>query len=204
MAFVPIPNCIQVELVFTHENSKMENVLHYSYSQQPDENELIAIANNAGDLWLAECAADCASTFLLSEVKVTDLSAQDAPGTVVPMSAAHVGSSSGDALPANCAAQIILYTGKRGRAYRGRIFVMGLTDAYTTGSTIISANRDAILADWGHFLQLNVNETLYNLGVVSRTLNKVPRTTGVITPVADMQISPYIVSQRRRLPGRGM
>jgi hypothetical protein len=115
-------------------------------------------------------------------------------------------------MPNNVAACISIRTAQRGRSFRGRNFVAGLTRDTVTNSEFTPAVAP-LLEGIYNGLRVCASEAGWHQSVVSRyhgfTLvagKKVPtpRTVGIATPATNaIMVDSVVDSQRRRLPGRG-
>jgi len=120
------------------------------------------------------------------------------------ISHAFAGISGGDALPASMAIVVTLRTALRGRSYRGRNYVGGISDSSVEGVNLV---KPAFRAECVDVFNDLIGGTIVTQGawvVVSRFHDKVPLTTGVTTVVNTvLTVDNVLDSQRRRLPGRG-
>lgn len=203
MAFVPFPSGIKTELVWSFEGSVMENVLHFSLDFDPDEDSMLALNQLIISRWSNNTAQYFCNDLVLTKVVTTDLHADNAPAIETFAGAGIPGGDTGDPLPANCALLMEQITGLRGRSYRGRTYLFGFPETRVSGSTWESAWRNQLRTEFLNWLSWDVPTGPAILSVASRVHDGVERTTGVLTPVIDLGMRPYVVSQRRRLPGRG-
>lgn len=203
MAFIPANNVIKCEWVYSLEGSTCENVFYYELNAPADVSFMQSAASELKTMWVDHFRARLASALELVKIKVTSMDAQNAPGIEYTSGLPLAGLSAGECLPANCAAQITFYTGLRGRAYRGRIFVPGVPEASTNGSSLGGQFHTDMQSAGDGMLEITVLGTTYPLVVVSRQYNNTPRLVAAATVVTSSSAGNYIVSQRRRLPGRG-
>lgn len=204
MVFVPAPGTIKAELVYTLENSYMENVLNYDVGTSVAEINLTELAAALKTCWDTYLKSETCSNMALAKIRCTSLDAQDAPGieyvTGLPIS----GTNAGATLPANCALEVILYTDLRGRSNRGRLFYPGLPEGSASGSVWAGGAITGWTTAFGHLLHMTGGSTTADLTVVSRMHNGLWRDEAETNAVTRIGLSPYVASQRRRLPGRGM
>lgn len=203
MEFVPFEDVAKVELVYSMENQIMENVLYYSFSYGWSVPNMTGFASTMQSLWDAQMKARVTAQLSLTKIIITDMTTESSPKVEHAVSPAIAGTAAGDALPANCAAEITLVTGLRGRSYRGRIYVPGVPDTSATGSSWNAGFITSLSGAFGNFISVIYGAGSAHLVVASRVHNKIVRTTGVASEVLSVTVSPYICSQRRRLPGRG-
>jgi hypothetical protein len=204
MVFVPAPNMIKLEAVYTAESTIMENVLHYSNGTPATQIELESCASAWVSMWNTYLKKYFSTAHSLIRIKATALDADSSPGIEWTTGLPIAGTLATDPLPANCAVEVIFYTDLRGRSYRGRLYQPGMTEGPVVGSNIPPANSATWQADLDHYLHVGVEPDMFDLFVVSKYHNNQPRVTAVCTPVVRCSFSSRIVSQRRRLPGRGI
>jgi len=113
------------------------------------------------------------------------------------------GDNSSEMAPMNVTVAVKLVTGLRGRSFRGRIFVVGLTKTSMNGDTLTG---DAV-NNWKGIYESLLAEKIEagdpGWCVVSRWQNLLPRAEGLATPIVSVEVDPTVDSQRRRLLGRG-
>lgn len=204
MDFIPVPNVCMIELIYGHQNQTMENVLHYTGQNVSDPAILMGLAQNAFTQWAATWKTQQSNVLWLGTVRATSLEQQNSPSVEYIPTTGNAGTQSADPLPANCAALIQVLTAYRGRSYRGRIYIPGLCDNQATGSTLSETTKDALTNSFSYWDFLDVSGEPYGLCVVSRFHNKAPRVVGIHTDATGFSCGNYVVSQRRRLPGRGV
>lgn len=203
MPFVPVPDTCMIELIYDYQGSVMENVLYYSGLNVNDGGVLLGLAGNAFESWGATFKNYQSNALTLREVKATDLSSETGATAVYTPGSQNVGSRPDEGLPANCAMLLSVKTLKRGKSYRGRIYVPGLTEDQCAGSTWSGGAVTAFNTYFGSWDFLENDGEPYGMQVVSRFHNGAPRAIGVHTDVTGWTAKPTVASQRRRLPGRG-
>lgn len=204
MAFVPVPDTCQVELVYHYGTVVCENVLHYSGDLTGGETVLQALATNAILQWQDTWRGEQSTSITLFSVKVTDIRSQEGPGVEVATTSNNTGQKVETVLPFNDAICISMKTLYRGRSYRGRVFLPGITTASLTGSAIKSSTITSLNATFAYWDFLDANGEPFALQVVSRYHNGAPRTQGIHTDVVGFVTNGIPASQRRRTPGRGI
>lgn len=203
MAFVPSPGVFQVELVYSYQGSKMEQVLHFAGLQTDDPAKLEAMANNAFTMWSTTFRLRQVSQLNLIAIKATHLAAQNSPAVEVPFSEDNAGAEAYPPMPGNVALCITMRTMLRGRSYRGRTYLPGITGNSFSGSNITGAVIADVITWFDSWEFLDVEGEPYANVVLSRYHDHVARVAGVATPVTGWSANPVVASQRRRLPGRG-
>lgn len=203
MAFIPVPNTVSVELVHTQGTTIMENVLHFEADGPPFTDEMIELANDIIGWWSSDVRPQVNDQTSLIEVRVTSLDDQFAPSVSVVTGLPLAGSAAQPMLPSNVSLALTKRTALRGRAYRGRVYFIGLGEGQVVGNTVNGVTVTALVNAFNAGLHYNTTSLSWDQVVVSRYLNKVPRETGVTTVVTGYTSDGIIDSQRRRLPGRG-
>lgn len=160
-----------------------------------------ALAKNTSGGLLYNMTSDYSS----SELLVEDVK----PGTVATVSVTYAtvsGTSGVDSLPPQCAVLFSLYTGTKGRSYRGRFYRPGIAEDQT-GHGVLSAgmvtSMQTIAAQLMAVFGPSGSDTHWQLVVISRFLNKVKRATPVGTEVDAIALDTYVRTQRRRVLGVG-
>lgn len=200
--FVPIPNCVSVQMVHLVQGQICENVYHVAVGAPPTSTSMNAIAAAFKTWWLAHLQAMEPTQVSVDNIIVTDLSSQ-LGGTVDYVTGLPIsGTNATPTAPMNVTVAIKWLTGNRGRSYRGRSFHIQLrTDQYT-GSVLNGTNAADLTTNYNALITA-ITAGGWMLAVASRIQNKVPRITGLATFITGLAVDPVIDSQRRRLPGRG-
>jgi len=202
MAFVPVPNTVMVELVWNQQGEITENTLYFEGVAPPTATEMEDIAEQVV-AWFAATYDDVVSTATsLTMVRVTDLTTQSSPGIEYVTGLPDAGANADAPLPNNVTATVKFLTALRGRSFRGRNYIVGMTESQVNGNLIDAANANAWTSRYAN-LATNIAALGFDHVVVSRISGGVERTTGLTTPVTGYTMDLVIDSQRRRLPGRG-
>lgn len=145
------------------------------------------------------------TNFSCTTIRVEDVK----PGTLATFeqsAAAVAGNDAGQALPPQNAVVITLYTAVKGRSYRGRIYLPGVSENAWDGSAMVGAILTNYLTIPTQLLAVfgpSGSNANWQLVVVSRYLNKIKRATPVGTAVTSAVVDPIIHTQRRRVLGVG-
>lgn len=141
----------------------------------------------------------------VTEVDVEDVKPGTAATYVYTFSAVS-GRLAGDPVPAQIAAVLSLRTDLKGRSYRGRVYLPGISEldvdmkSFNAGAiTAFSTIATQLLAVFGPA----GSDTQWRLAVISRWNNKVKRATPVATQVTSIAVDTIPFSQRRRVFGVG-
>jgi len=207
MAFIPVPDTVQVELIYDTPAGTAENTLWFHYEGTGDITEF-AISTLCGEIvqwWVTEVMAFVCDEITLREVIGTDMSTEISEAGSSPADA--VGVRADNVLPQNVTMAVSFRTPNRGRSYRGRNYVVGLGEGQVAndivGATWTVGYVDAYAA-LPSYLPVVLGDPQWNWVIASRYTNNAPRTTGVFSSVTAVQVTDdYVDSQRRRLSGRG-
>lgn len=204
MPFLATPNGIQVELRFTQDGQRVENAHWFmGPTMNPTPAELETVADMVQLWWEEEVQPIQSNTVNLREIYVTDQSVVDGETFTYSPTVSTTGANVNAPLPNNVTVAISFRTSRRGRSFRGRAYVIGLTANQVAASHLTPAAATAWVAAYDSL----VNRAAlagFQLCVCSKIENGNPRMGGLLTPVNDALITDDTVdSQRRRLPGRG-
>lgn len=202
LAFIPVPDVVQVELMFLYSGEVAQNVLHYKASEPWTPELMTDLADAISDWWNDIADSTVSSAVSLTSLILTDMSSATGYRLVYTGGLPKAGTVGGDPMPNNVAMVITKETGFRGRTMRGRIFHMGLPESYVIGNTVSGTPLNDIITAWRAARELARVEAVYTMQVVSLELNNAPRTEGLATPVSAMTSTGNIRTQRRRLPRR--
>ena len=207
MAYQPVAATALVELVYQVGTTIQENTLYFRHAATSwTPVELTTLGNEMAAWWEASIAPLASIDVSLVRVDVTDLSEQFGSKVVIPLDPAVTGEASTDRLPSNVSMAVTFTTGKRGRAFRGRNFVVGLVEGQVNDDQVNGSAVSLYLAAYNALLVGGSSQpTDATWVVVSRVVNQVVQMpTALTNPVLAAVVADDIVdSQRRRLPGRG-
>lgn len=203
MAYIPVSNTAQVELLYSFDTQPVETVLHYIGVTDLNATKLTNLANSVIALWKTHLVAHFVSTVLFQNVKATDLTSENASTVTVPVGSGGQGTRAGAQMPNNVAWCFTKRTAQRGRSYRGRLYHFGMSEADVTGNVFSAPELSSLLGAYGTLLSVTNGDGTWQMAVVSRYSNNAPRVTGIATPVIALTSDGIVDSQRRRLPGRG-
>lgn len=202
MPFQAAPNVVEVEMRFTQDGQKVENVFHVERDDSDSPAGRLTVATYFLDWWTAEMQTLVAAEVQLREIFVTDLGVEfGGTSTLVPLTTT-TGANVNGAMPNHVTLAVSARTNRSGRSYRGRSYFIGLTNNVVTGSRVSSAAVAAIQAAYNTLQTTYIEQGV--LGVLSRRNAGVVRPTAVLEPIVQWVIvDDAIDSQRRRLVGRG-
>lgn len=201
--FIPVPGVLQANVRFTLEAQQVENVLCFRYDGTPFGDAAaqvwagieLALWNNMRD----QISTECVNT----ETYIVDLSSEAGPVASFPPFASPAGAASGPPVPNNAALVITHRTANRGRSYRGRTYVAGISKSIMFGSYLTQSAVDDVAAAF-NTLRTTMEDDSIPFTIVSRRHNNAPRVEGIDTVVTlSLARDNVLDSQRRRTPGRG-
>lgn len=203
MPFIPVPQTVQLEFVYLWQGQTCETVLGYTKPTPWSLADMGTLAAAAIIEWNTNIRPRCSNTLSLTAVKVTDLTASDAPTITVTAGLPLVGALTGDSVPNNVSLVVTKRTAKRGRSYRGRIYHPGLAANSIVSNQVGPATVGSLVSSWQALVTVNAGSDDATMVVISRANGGSPLLVGVATPVTNMTSDGTVDSQRKRLPGRG-
>jgi hypothetical protein len=201
--FIPSPQVCKVELCYTQNDQQTENVFHCKHDAgDPTIGDMDLLAEFFKNWWSTNIKPYQQNATGLRLIRVTLLTDRSSPGIEYSTGLPIVGTfATGRPLPNNVCVTIKWLTGLRGRNYRGRTYVGGLSSDQVDGNSLVAGTKTA--------LQTAADDLIDNmlagwvLGVNSMYLDKLPRSTSEFTAFTGAVVEDKMDSQRRRLFGRG-
>lgn len=200
MAFIRLPNCVKIEIIFRKNNAPVVNIIWGEYDVEPGLEDLEAIAQAVVSWWNTTRKDQVVSSMALEEVRVTDWNEENGLQHVEIVSPASAGTSAGTDLPSNVAAVVSFYTGYSGRSNRGRNYLAGMPESGISANQIGTAYLAAMISDY-----VTLGSNLLTSGAVRHVVasfyhNNAPRAEGVATVITDYGGDNVVDTQRRRIP----
>lgn len=202
MPFVPVPNVVQVNLIWSWLSQECQNVWYYEYAAEPTTEEMQALATELAPLINTNLLGVFSDTCSLTTIRVRNLTSEFAPGLDSVVGLPVVGDVAGNSMPTEVAACVSHLTALRGRSFRGRSYLPGLSETYVNGNTLDSGYRTQVVTGMG-IIMAAIADGGPDMVVVSRIEDGAPRVTGVTTPITSFRCDAVPDSQRRRKPGYG-
>jgi hypothetical protein len=210
MPFVPVANTALVEFRMTANGQKVENTIWAEFPSPPAAADLTSLINACESWWVAEYATNVSSGVQLREISATSMDSATAPQVSLAPVSPTFGASTANIVPGNVTLTVSFRTALRGRSFRGRNYIVGLTEDQIAGNQAVAG----ITSLWaGHYTALiaAIAGAGFEWVVVSRfsgvdpvTHDPIPRAAGITTPVISVVVvDDNLDSQRRRLTGRG-
>jgi len=205
MAFIPVANTAQLDIIYTCDSQRVENTLYARFSTAPDATQIADLAAAVKAAWIDNIMPLLSSTVSLIAVEASDLTSASGPQTIDTGGLPEAGGVTSRAMPSNVALCVSFRTGLRGRSFRGRNYLPGMSsDAVSEGVNEVNAAYQTSIRNAYLAVQLTIEGVGAEWVVVSRYADGSPRTAGVATPITNVVFTDNVVdSQRRRLPGRG-
>jgi len=203
--FVPAPNCAKVEMFFLLDGQEVVWVLNVLGPAPWTAGHRVANNTLFHGWWTNSVKATVGAGLALTRIVTTNLDTQNAPQSTEVVSPPEAGLiTSGSTLPGGSALVVTHRTALRGRNYRGRTYVSGLTTGLTPTANSVSLTAITNLTN-AFFALIGLLTTVNDAWVVlSKFFAKNPRSAAVATPITAVSADQYLDSQRRRLTGRGV
>jgi hypothetical protein len=203
---IPVPATVQVEMIYLYLGQVMENVFHVRTNAggaQPTESQMDVLAT-AFESWEHLTGIGLRSNQCkLTLIRIRDLSVIGGLVKEYVPTTAVTGSSAATVCPGNVTVAVRWSTGRGGRSFRGRTYLIGMVDTWTNGNQITTAAQIQLANAYNTLAASITNIAGHNLTVVSYAANKFWRATGLSTPITNASVDINLDSQRRRLTGRG-
>jgi hypothetical protein len=191
------------------DSQKCENTLYFR-SVSPTPEFGTALAGLLIFWWRDHYAPLVSSQVKLNEVVITDLSSDTGfQVTQAPATLITGGISTSDTEPNNVTIAVSIRTAMRGRSFRGRNYVLGITNSQISNNTMDDTTITAWQAAYSELLTVASDADAVWV-VVSRfsgidaDKKPIPRAAGIATEVTNVVLADATLdSQRKRLPGRG-
>lgn len=202
--FIPAPQVARAEIVFQYGGQVVENVYHFKADSPIDLASLSTLAGALATWWHDNFPGYFVSGNKMLKVITTALDDQYAPQFVFAPSSGYEGTVlTASQLPGNCTAAVTLYTAKRGRSYRGRIFHVGLLEAHVTDNYVNGLMAIELFEKYHKLIEEPFGVNGWTLGVLSYYTEGAWRMTADFNACTSIVFSDLIDNQRRRLTGRG-
>jgi hypothetical protein len=196
MPFQPIDRVIRVVFRFTRDTREYQNVLHVQAGAAVTLADLIAIADAGVDWFTNTYGPGIVNDICLFSVTATDMSVQGGQQYTADVSPAVCGSGTVAPTSGNVTGTISWRTGRTGRRYRGRNYIVGFAEQDISDADTMSGSLVATLAT------MSVDWILRALGVGLEPV-VASFTYGTAEGILSAVIENVVDSQRRRLPRRG-
>lgn len=196
MAFQPCTNTALVTMNWLHNGgATWSNALHFSKTGfDQDAMDDLGAAVNAG-VQGASFLQHLSQDVSYRGCTVTDLRTEGAPSS--PYAVIITGADNNDSDGFSLGVVVTLRTALRGRSYRGRFYLAGISDGYLVDNLwteAVAGEAAALIGD----IQTEASAVGWTLGVLSRFHNGVERTSGLCQPVTSFEVRSRIPGTQRR------
>jgi len=199
MPFVPAAGICEVFIEHNlNDKSGLGWVLHYEKSSGAWGPELFADLGAQLKAWWNTSikplvGAHCA----LTRIRMRDITTANSPIGDYSDGLPIVGTGSGSPPSNNVAWSIKKNSGLAGRSYRGRVYMLGMTESVITGNLIDTGWGLNVIAAFNDALLLVGGDSDYGMVVVSKYSGGSPRVNGLATDVISFSAADYRVDTRR-------
>lgn len=210
MPFVPVPDTALVEIREQANGQQVENTLWFTFPDPPDADALATLCNQLFTWWVTNLQPLKSSAVQLREIVATSMDSASAPVAAFSPPTLTIGGNTPNIVPNNVTMSVSFRTSSRGRSFRGRNYIIGLTEDQIAGNQVVAgvtgtwqAAYEELLASASTAGSIWVVASRFS-GVDPVTHDPIPRATGITTPVTSViVVDDNIDSARRRLTGRG-
>lgn len=206
MAFIPAVDTARVAMHFTQDLQQVENVFYVQSIAGWDAASLSTLAGIVKAWWNTSIKPTTSNTVSLNEIDCKDMSSSSGVEIVYSTGLPLVGSSGSPANPNSVTFAIKLVTGLGGRSFRGRQYIIGLTQGNLNADANTVTSAAMAIYTTGYNALITSLAAAYTPGMVIASFHSggAPRITATLTAVTAALFADNVVdSQRRRLPGRG-
>ena len=171
--------------------------------------DLASIAGVFQAWWNTQLRGSTASTTSWLSADLTALDSPGSPFLAYNNSGILTGNNGASTLPPQVTLAISMRTGLSGRSFRGRVYMVGLSNLDTGAGGLISTAKAAGLSAVWNNLRTSLVTAGFQLCVLSLysgkdpSGHKKPRIVGLPTPVTAIVCGLRVDTQRRRLPVEG-
>jgi hypothetical protein len=201
--FIPAAKCAKVAIEALWEGQKVVSTFWAEFGSEPSQSDLETLAAFFFTGYWAVIKSASATTYVIQRITATrQQNASDIQGVYTPSSGA-AGTNGSDSLPNNAAWVLSGRTNLRGRSYRSRLYLPGLTSASLLNSVHFDPAVTGPIAAALATLLIDNLPSGWVWVVASHFADKAPRAAAVLTPILSIVADNAIDSMRRRLYGRG-
>jgi len=201
LAFIPVPDCVEVTIRFLWQGQSVAITLSFCRDTAVTLANMQALADDLEDWFETEMAPLLSVDITTVAIGLRDLT--DVDSFVYERSMTIPGEVSGITVSNNVTTVVTFETGLAGRSFRGRNYIPGINQSNLTNSVTVGAAWTALLLVAYNNLSTYVGGGGWSHCVVSRYSNGAARDPGIATEIIGYSSDGFIDSQRRRLAGRG-
>lgn len=209
VGMIPAANVVKVALRWTVEGLEAFNIINVLCPAPASGSDLTAIAAVFQAWWTNDWRACISNQASWQGADLTALDSAGAPFLAYLNSGTLAGVDAQAPYPPQVSLAVSLRTGLSGRSYRGRFYVAGLTKGFPSVGGLLSAGSVTSIQTLANGLRTRMVTAGYAVCVLSLYSgvdvngDKIPRSSGVATPISIMVVGNRLDSQRRRLPVEG-
>lgn len=200
--FIPAPDTARVNMKYTSNGQKVQNVLYFQKAGGWDSAGLTDLVAAVSARWDQIIKPVQNNGISLDTIEAVDAETEGGIGATTTVGVA--GGNSGGALAPNNVTLVTKFSSNlTGRSHRGRVYFIGLGKDMISGNQAASGVSDGINTMWSDFFLAVETDTDSEHVIVSYCHLKAWRTTAEVTQVTNYSTENNLDSQRRRLTGRG-
>lgn len=203
MPFIPANNGVKVCMRFDNAGQLACNIFYLLVEDVIDAALLESIGATFKNWFNVTQKLNVSNSTSLQAIEVTDASVAGGVGIEYTTGLPISGTNTNGNLPQNSTVSIKLSTGRTGRSYRGRSYMVGLPRDNVTATGFLTTGAQAAIDASYETLIDSLQALTWPLVVASFHALGVPRAAAVLTPVLSAAVNLALDSQRRRLPERG-
>jgi hypothetical protein len=202
MAFIPTPNSVQLCFDFATAGQNWQFCLTLRKATgAPTVPDLSTLTGVGASWWTATLAPQISSNTTLRQVRATNLTTQTGPQNIQSVGTPGTGASTSTQM--GTALVISLRTAKRGRSYRGRLYLAGMPTNTILNATDTTSGYATAIASAFTTLSTSISLANYIWVVASKQHDGIVTNPAETNDVTGLVVDAHYDSQRRRLYGRG-
>lgn len=192
MPTIPIPNGVMVELIYSYNGQRIENVYHATKGSPANVADLNALVTLFRTWENGTAKARRSVACSLVQIDATALDGPGAPVVTVPILPAIAGTHASSAAPCYTTIAIKHTSGLGGRSFRGRTYWIGVGQAWLGGGDLIAQSEADLVAGYYNTLRTQllaggwtfcIASKYSGVVIVNGRRRAVPRAQGILTPV---------------------
>lgn len=199
MAFIPA--AATVEVFMEHQvngKSGVGWVLHYrSASTEWDLLAMNDLALQLRNWWNTEIENLVHPATRLERIRLRNISSANGAVLDYTTGLPITGSGSAAGTPNNVSFSLKKNTGLAGKSFRGRVYLLGLTEAAVNGNFLDAAVANLFVDAFNEALILVGAEDTYAMALVSKYSNNAPRASALVNNVSSFSYSDLRIDTRR-------
>lgn len=204
MPFIPAQWCVEVVMRGIMAGQTAINVFHLLNDIAPDETLLATINTTVETEWVDNIQELISAQYTLVSVKSTDLTSSSGASIENFLAIPQSGTAAGVGSVNNVALVISFRTDSRGRSFRGRNYIGGISaNDRESPVEVTDAYLANFISGWVNFFTQVADSTETEHVILSRYHDGAARPSGVMTPVTEYTADSMFDSMRTRLEGRG-